>query len=72
MGFLGLTAPLLGIDTVMMEGLNPKEYDRILGIENSPYTTVAAMGLGYRSPLDQYVQAQKSRFDMTEIMDVRE
>jgi nitroreductase len=72
MGFLGLTAPLMGIDTVMLEGLSPSEYDRILGIQDSPYTTVAAVALGYRSETDTYAQAPKSRFELSDILTVVE
>lgn len=72
MGFLGLAAPLMGIDTVMLEGLSPAEYDRILGIQDSPYTTVAAVALGYRSEADVYAQAPKSRFALSDILTVVE
>ncbi len=72
MGFLGLSAALLGIDTTMMEGLSPQEYDRILELEDTPYTTVAAVALGYRHADDAYAMAPKSRFETSEVVEVRE
>jgi nitroreductase len=62
MGFLMETAALLEVDTVAMEGISPKDYDKILGLESSPYATVAAVALGYRSTEDKYQSAKKVRF----------
>lgn len=56
----------------MLEGINPVEYDRILGLENTPYTTVAAVALGYRSADDAYANAAKSRFDLDEVISIIE
>lgn len=72
MGFLGLSAALLGIDATMMEGLNPQEYDRILGLQDTQYTTVAAVALGYRHADDAYAMAPKSRFKTSEVIEIRE
>lgn len=72
MGFLGLSAALLGIDATMMEGLNPKEYDRILGLDSTGYTTVAAVALGYRHADDAYAMAPKSRFETSEVIEIKE
>jgi nitroreductase len=68
MGFLLETAALLEIDTVAMEGLNPKAYDEILGLESSPYGTVAAVALGYRSIEDNYQNARKVRFPKSKLI----
>lgn len=62
MGFLLESAALLDIDTVAMEGLDPKAYDDLLGLTNSDYGTVAAVALGYRDDSDKYSQATKVRF----------
>lgn len=71
MGFLGLSAGLMGIDTCMMEGFSPAEYDKILGLEGGSYGSVAAMALGYRSAEDATANYKKSRFDMSEVVEVR-
>jgi len=70
MGFLGLSAALLGIDTCMMEWLDPKAFNTILGLENGPYTSVAAVALGYRSEADATSHYAKSRFTMDEVVEV--
>ncbi len=70
MGFLLETAALLEIDTVAMEGLDPKAYDRFLGLEESPYETVSAVALGYRSAEDKYQFAQKVRFPKDQVIKV--
>ncbi len=71
MGFLLETAALLEIDTVPMEGLNPKAYDEILGLDHSPYATVSAVALGYRSSSDQYQFAKKVRFERNRVIERR-
>lgn len=62
MGFLLETAALLKIDSVPMEGLDPKAYDKILGLEGSGYTTAMTVALGYRASDDQYQNAKKVRY----------
>jgi len=68
MGFLLETAALLDVDTIPMEGIDPKAYDDILGLTNTEYGTVAAVGLGYRSENDKYAAAKKVRFSRDEII----
>lgn len=68
MGFVGLSAAMLGIDTCMLEGISPVDYDKILGLEGTPYTTVAAIALGYRHADDKTAHAAKSRFSADEVI----
>jgi nitroreductase len=68
MGFMLETAALLNIDTVPMEGIDPKAYDKVLGLENSDYQTVAAVALGYRDENDKYAGAKKVRFEKSSII----
>lgn len=68
MGFLLETAALLEIDSVAMEGINPGSYDEILGLEKTPYATVSAVALGYRSSEDSYQHAKKVRFPKDRII----
>jgi nitroreductase len=60
-GQLMQTAALMGIDACPMEGLDPKAYDRILGLEGGDYRTVAVCALGYRSESDAYASLPKVR-----------
>jgi len=69
MGFLLEAAALLEIDTVAMEGITPKAYDEILGLDKSPYATVSAVALGYRSEDDKYQFAKKVRFDKARVIE---
>ncbi len=70
MGFLLETAALLEIDTVPMEGIDPKAYDSILGLSDSDYGTVAAVALGYRDPSDKYAEVKKVRFSKDQMIQV--
>ncbi len=70
MGFLLETAALLEIDTVPMEGIDPKAYDSILGLSDSDYGTVAAVALGYRDPNDKYAEVKKVRFSKDQMIQV--
>jgi len=62
------SAALLGIDTCPMEGIDPASYDRILGIENSGFFTVAACAAGYRHPDDKYAALAKVRFPKSTVL----
>lgn len=68
MGFIMQTAAVLGIDTCPIEGLDPKGYDKILGLENTGYATVAAMACGYRHADDKYQSMKKIRFDKSDVI----
>lgn len=71
MGMLMETAALLAIDTCPMEGLDPAEYDRILGLETGEWGTVAACAVGYRAADDKLQHAKKVRFTREEIFEDR-
>ena len=51
----------MGIDACPIEGLDPKAYDQILGLEGGDYRTVAVCALGYRSEADKYAALPKVR-----------
>jgi nitroreductase len=68
MGFLMETAALLKIDSCPMEGLDPKAYDKLLGLEATGWATVAAVALGYRHSEDVLQKAKKVRFETKEIL----
>lgn len=59
---------LLEIDTCPMEGIVPAQFDSVLGLEGSGYTTVVACAAGYRSLQDKYGGAAKVRFSIGEMV----
>ena len=61
-------AALLGVDGCPMEGLNPVEYDRILGLAGTGYKTVVALALGYRAADDKYASLTKVRYPASELV----
>lgn len=62
LGQLMTAAAALGVDATPMEGLDPKAYDRILGLEGSGYATLMACAVGYRAEDDAYATLPKVRF----------
>jgi nitroreductase len=55
-------AAILGIDTCPLEGIDAAAYDRILGLENSGYTTSVACAAGYRADDDRHAKLPKARY----------
>jgi nitroreductase len=68
LGNLMTCAAVLGVDVCPMEGLNPAEYDRVLGLNNSGYATVVACALGYRAASDKNASLPKVRYDTRELV----
>lgn len=68
MGFLLETAALLGVDATPMEGIDPKAYDKILGLEGTGFKSVAAVALGYRHAEDSTQSAKKVRFEASAVI----
>jgi nitroreductase len=64
-------AAMLGLDTCPMEGLDPKKYDEILGLEATPFRTVVACPVGYRAEADKYASLAKVRFPVEELVEIR-
>jgi nitroreductase len=71
MGNLLTSAALLGIDACPFEGIEPTQYDEILGLKGSGYATVAACPLGFRAADDKYASAPKVRFEAKDVIDHR-
>jgi nitroreductase len=61
-------AALLGVDTCAMEGLDPLQYDRILGLTGTGYRTVMACAAGYRSAEDPFASMKKVRYPKQEVI----
>lgn len=63
------SAALLGVDTCPMEGIEPVNYDRLLGLAVKGFTTVVACAAGYRSEEDKYASLAKVRFLKSEVLE---
>jgi nitroreductase len=61
-------AAVLGVDACPMEGFNPAEYDRVLGLNYSGYATVVTCALGYRAAGDKYASQPKVRYETNELV----
>ena len=68
LGNLMTSAAVLGIDACPMEGIVPAEYDRVLGLANTGFSTVVACALGYRAENDRYAKLPKARFAASELI----
>ncbi len=53
---------VLGVDACPMEGIAPDQYNKILGLEGSDYTTVVACAAGYRATDDKSASLAKVRY----------
>ena len=62
-------AALLGVDTCAMEGIEPVNYDRALGLSAKGLTTVVACAAGYRSEADKYAALPKVRFLKSDVLE---
>ena len=68
MGSLLTVAALLHVDTCPMEGIDAAQYNSILGLTDSPYTTIAVVTLGYRASDDQLQHAKKVRYPKAKVI----
>jgi len=59
----------MGIDSTPMEGLEPDNYDKVLGLEN--YHTLVAVAIGHRHPEDsnQPDKREKSRMEIDKVVE---
>ncbi len=63
------SAALLGVDACPMEGIEPVNYDRVLGLSVKGLTTVVACAAGYRAEADKYATLAKVRFLKSEVLE---
>jgi nitroreductase len=61
LGMLLMTAAMLSIDACPMEGIDPVQYDAVLGLTGTEYSTRVACTLGYRSNEDTSAGQRKVR-----------
>ncbi len=64
-------AALLQVDTCPIEGFSPPDYDRLLGLEDSPYRSAVVCAAGYRDPADKYASLAKVRYPLGEVIEHR-
>lgn len=62
------SAALLGVDTCPMEGIEPGQYDEVLGLVGTGYATVVACAAGYRATDDKYATLPKVRFSVADVV----
>jgi nitroreductase len=62
------SAALLGIDACPMEGIEPKKYDEILGLDKLGLSTVVVATAGYRAGGDKYATLPKVRFPKEQVI----
>lgn len=70
LGFLLETAALMKIDTCPMEGFDTNQFDTILGLDKTDYTSVVMVSVGYRSESDKYAHVPKVRFCKDELFEM--
>lgn len=61
-------AAMLRIDTCPMEGIEPANYDEILGLAGTDYATVVACAAGYRAADDKNATRKKVRFKTEDVV----
>jgi len=62
------SAALLGIDACPMEGIEPKKYDEILGLDKLGLSAIVVVTAGYRAAGDKYATLQKVRFPKEQVI----
>ena len=68
LGTLLTSAAVLGVDATPMEGLDPKAYDELLGLEKTGFQTCVVATLGYRAQSDAYAALVKVRYPKSELV----
>lgn len=62
LGFFLTSAAMMGIDTLPMEGFDPAQFDKILGLNSKGYTAAVICAAGYRAEDDTNASKPKVRF----------
>ncbi len=68
LGQLMTSAAVLGIDACPLEGIIPAEYDKLLALTDSGYSTVVACAVGYRHADDKYATIPKARKNEAQVL----
>lgn len=68
LGMFLASCALLGVDACPMEGFQPDEYDKILGLTAQGFHAVVLATAGYRAVDDAYASLKKVRFPASEVI----
>lgn len=71
LGTLLASAAMLGVDACPMEGIDPAQYDEILGLKDKGFQALCVCALGYRAESDAYSKLPKVRFTREEVVEHR-
>ena len=67
LGTLVNVAAEMGLDVSSMEGFDPAQYDEILGLKGTGYSSVVIAAIGYRSATDEAQFRAKVRKPISEM-----
>ncbi len=70
-GFLTHAAAKMDVDTCIIGGMIPAQYDEILGLNDTRYRAVLGMAFGYRSAEDTHANDAKVRYAAERIVEHR-
>lgn len=70
-GFLSHAAAKMEVDTCIIGGMNPQQYDSILGLDDTRYRAVLGMAFGYRSTADKHAADAKVRYAPERVIEHR-
>ncbi len=68
LGFFLSAAAMLGIDACPMEGFQPQQYDKILGLTEMGYGATVLATAGYRAADDPYIKQPKVRYKPEDVV----
>jgi nitroreductase len=68
LGQLMTACAMLRLDSCPMEGFVPANYDEILGLTDTGYTSAVLLPVGYRSADDRYASLPKVRFSSQQMI----
>lgn len=69
-GYITFAAASMGIDTTIIEGINPAKMDEILGLKAQGLRTLLCVSFGYRAADDGNASRPKSRLDAADVISV--
>ncbi|MBI5365397.1 MAG: NAD(P)H-dependent oxidoreductase [Planctomycetes bacterium] len=68
LGFFLAGAAVLGVDACPMEGIDPAQYDALLDLKGTGYTTTVVATAGYRAADDRHATEAKVRYAEPELL----
>ena len=62
-------AAMLKVDACPMEGVDPENFDEVLGLSGTDFTTTVAIAFGYRDRNDPFASYSRARRAATEVIE---